>query len=71
MKEIWVRVGMTVKVTEEQYEELREAALDEESSEDYGYEVYGDLEDFPDWFYKKIEEDGVIDGDSYIPSDCW
>ncbi len=71
MKEVWVRVGMTVKVTEEEYEELRKAALDEKASEEYGYEIYGDLEDFPDWFDEKIEEDGVIDGDLYIPGDCW
>jgi hypothetical protein len=71
MKEIWIRVGMTVKVTESQYEELRKASLDKEASEAYGYSIYRDLDDLPDWFEKKIEEGAVIDGDSYIPSECW
>lgn len=68
MKTIWARVGMSVEVTDKQYEELRQLALNEEYDEEY--EVYDDLE-LPDWLLVKFEKKGKIDGDCYIPGDCW
>ena len=71
MKRIWARVGITVEVTDEQYEELRQMALNESLSQSHGYPVYDDLDEFPDWLSWKIAKEGIIDGDSYVPSDCW
>ena len=64
MKTIWARVGMSVEVTDEQYEEVRKLALN-----DKGF--YEDLEDFPDWLDEKFEKEGKIDGDYYIPETYW
>lgn len=63
MKSIWMRVGMSVEVTDEQYEKLKEEALN-------GSDRYDDLET-PQWLIDRIEKYGEIDGDSYIPETIW
>lgn len=72
MKTIWARVGITVEVTDEEYETLREMARNDSMTEACGHNVYDDLDVFPAWFSKRLENGtGSIDGDSYIPSECW
>lgn len=73
MKHIWVRVGMLVSVTNDEYEEIRERALRHEETKEYGYSVYKDVDlyDCPEWFLKRLKERGDIDGDSYISSEIW
>lgn len=71
METVWVRVGMSVPVSKEEYEELKKKAKNKEYTESYGYDVYGDLDELPDWFYERIKEKGEIDGDTYIPNDIW
>ena len=56
-KTIWLRVGMTVPVTDKQYTKLK-AMFDDEDIEEL---------EAPDWLIKRAEKYGVIDGDSYIP----
>ena len=69
MKTVWARIGMSVKVTDEQYEMLRRKALNPDYPEED--EVYDDFEDLPKWLLDKFEDEGEIDGDCYIPCDCW
>lgn len=73
MKNIWIRVGTSVEVTDEQYEEIKKKALSSEYSKSYGYERYDDLDgnEFPGWLWDKIEKRGKIDGDTYIPDTQW
>lgn len=70
MKTVWMRVGMTVEVTDEQYEELRKEALNETYTKAYGFNRYDDLE-APSWLLDRIEKYGELDGDSYIPETEW
>jgi len=65
---IWARIGMSVMITDEQYEALKAEAYSEEASKAYGYDLYDDL-DVPRWLLKKFKEEGRINGDSYIPQD--
>lgn len=71
MKNVWLRVGMSVEVTDEQYEELRQSAINKEYTEAKGYDVYDELDDFPQWFWDKLEKDGKMNGDTYIPENEW
>ena len=69
MKKVWARIGMTVEVTDEQYEALRKEALNPDFPEED--KVYDDLDDFPKWLLDKFEKEGEMDGDCYIPGCCW
>ena len=71
MKEIWARIGMSVKITDEEYNKIKQLAINEESTESHGYEVFDDLDVFPEWLEKKFETEGTIDGDCYIPGDTF
>lgn len=61
MKKIWMRVGVSVEVTDEQFAELRDAST-------AGNVNYRDV-DCPDWLIELAENYGKIDGDAYIPGD--
>ena len=63
MKKIWLRVGMKVEVSEEQYNELENMSLNGGSS-------YRDV-DAPDWLIDLVEDKGECDGDCYIPLDVF
>lgn len=63
MKKIWLRVGMTVEVSEEQYNELENMSLDFCGN-------YRDV-DAPDWLIDLVEDKGKCDGDCYIPLDVF
>lgn len=54
MKTVWMRVSMTVEVTDKQWEKLKK-------------EAKGDDLDVPDWLLEKVKKKGKIDDDSYIP----
>lgn len=73
MKTVWIRVGTNVEVTDEQYEEIKQKAINKEYSAAYGGDRYDDLDgkEFPDWLWNKIKNDGRIDGDTYIPDTEW
>ena len=59
MKKIWARVGITVNVPNKKYKELKHRFQDK-----------GDdslTEEEAEFFRKN----GTVDGESYIPEDCW
>ena len=60
MKKIWMKVGMDVDVTDEEYSELMDAAANED---------YPNLEKI----FRKMIERGVPSGESYIlgKDDVW
>ena len=65
MKTVWMRVGVTVKVTDKQYEQLKEMARDNKNSTlDHTY--YNEIE-APEWLLNMVDEMGKRDGESYIP----
>lgn len=68
-KKIWARVGMSVEVSDEQYERIKAKALDRKYTESNGYEIYGDYWD--DEVDELFMTKGVFDGDCYIPSCEW
>lgn len=72
-KKIWIRVGMSVTMSEMEYQKVRAVAFDKKRSEELGFEVFRELglEYFPDWFQDRVRKEGVIDGDSYIPDTLW
>lgn len=67
MKTIWARIGMSVEITDEEFEKLKNTAHDP-NSKAYGYDLYGDL-DVTEWLLEKFQKSGKINGDSYIPQD--
>lgn len=66
MKKIWARIGMSLEVTDTQYEVLRHLAA-EMDSEEAGEPVYLEL-DLEENMVKEFLKRGVPDGDSYIPA---
>lgn len=72
MKKVWVNFSMFVSVTDEEYEELKENALDKENTLAWGHRIYQDMEVYPDWFTKKIVLTSELDlNDSYMPAAVW
>lgn len=69
MKTLWARVGMSVKVTDAQYEMFRKRAIDTEYTEAHGYDIYDDYWD--DELESLFRTKGVFDGDSYVPMVIW
>ena len=61
MKQIWMRMGVTVNVTDKQFEQLKEMSRCERSPE-----LFDEIE-APDWLLNMVDEMGEQDGDSYIP----
>ena len=61
MKKVWMRVGVSVEVTDEQFAELRDMST-------AGNANYRDV-DVPDWLIDLAQNNGEIDGDAYIPGD--
>ena len=66
MKKIWARIGMTLEVTDEEYEELRIQALNKAYQPD-DETIYDDL-GLSAALKKKFLEKGKANGDSYIPA---
>ena len=57
MKTIHARIGMSVKVTDEQFDEIMELS-----------QKYYDVDDFPEWLEEKFKTEGIMfDAESYIP----
>ena len=61
MKKIWMRVGVSVEVSEEQFAELKEISTTNNAN-------YSDV-DAPVWLLDLAQNNGEIDGDAYIPGD--
>ena len=61
MKKVWMRVGVSVEVSDEQFAELRDMST-------AGNANYRDI-DVPDWLIDLAQNNGEIDGDAYIPGD--
>lgn len=69
MKTLWARVGMSVKVTDAQYEMFRNRAISTKYTEAHGYDIYDDYWD--DELESLFRTKGVFDGDSYVPMVIW
>ena len=63
MKTIWARIGMSLEVTDEEYEYLK----------NHPGECEGDVSETDDDnnLFKRFVKDGYIDGDCYIPDEIW
>lgn len=59
MKTIWARIGMSLEVSDAEYDHLRESVRLEGGS-------FDDL-DLDDDFAHRFQKNGYVDGDSYIP----
>lgn len=56
-RRLWARIGMSLEVTEEEYEEI--CALLKDNPEKAAH-----------WLYEKFASMGSFDGDSYLPIDA-
>lgn len=59
MKTIWARVGMSLEVSDAEYNHLRELVMLEGGG-------FDDL-DIDDDFAHRFQKNGYVDGESYIP----
>ena len=65
-KTIYLLVGASVEVTEEEYEQLRQSAYDPQA-----YDCpYSDIMT-PPWLTERLQTSGKIDGDGFISGKFW